>query len=108
MIILLFVFISLEGLKVVLIKIKYKLLLHGRIFLVLGWHTFDAFMRIHRHYVKKDTNVFGHKGGCTFSHKQNASLWTEVNRLYFGSKVPEIKVVITSYNNQILHNATST
>lgn len=57
--------------------------------------------------MKKDTDVLGHKGGCAFSHKQNPSLCTEVNRLHFGSKVPEIEVVINSDNNKILHNSTS-
>lgn len=107
MLILLFEFILPEGLKVVLIKTKQKLLLHWRIFLVLGWHTFDAFMRIHEDYVKKDAGVMGHKGGCASSSNENPSLWTDVNRLYFGSKVPETEVVITSDNNKILHNSTS-
>lgn len=57
--------------------------------------------------VNKDHGILGHKGGCAFCHKKNLSLWTEVNVLYFGSKVPEIEVVRTSDNNKILHNSTS-
>lgn len=57
--------------------------------------------------VKKDPGILSHKGGCAFSQKENPSLWTEANILYFGIKVPETEVVRISDNNKIPHNSTS-